>query len=181
MAIRPGTHKLGAENATLAVKTSRVGAAAKAGHDLIIDVTSWEGTLQLTEDPALSSVALDADATSLRVREGTGGVQALDDDDKANIHQTIDDEVLNRMPIAFRSTGVQASADGSRLSVTGDLELAGATDPIAFELVIADDGKLSGSATVKQTDWGMQPYSTLFGALKVADEVSVTVDAELPA
>ena len=50
-----------------------------------------------------------ADATSLRVREGTGGMQALGDDDKASIEQTIDDEVLKRQAIAFRSTAVQVS------------------------------------------------------------------------
>ena len=37
--------------------------------------------------------------------------------------------------------------------------------------------ELSGKAVVKQTDWGMEPYSALFGALKVADEVEVEVDA----
>jgi Flp pilus assembly protein TadB len=36
---------------------------------------------------------------------------------------------------------------------------------------------LRGAAVVKQTDWGMKPYSALFGALKVADEVEVAIDA----
>ena len=59
--------------------------------------------------------ALTADPTSLRVLEGTGGMQALDDGDKDNIRQTIDDEVLNRQPIEFRSTAVEPDGDrGSR-------------------------------------------------------------------
>ena len=32
---------------------------------------------------------------------------------------------------------------------------------------------------VKQTDWGIKPYTTLFGALKVADEVIISFDGEL--
>ena len=52
------------------------------------------------EDPADTSMELTADATSLRVVEGTGGMQALGDDDLANIHQTIDDEVLKRQDIS---------------------------------------------------------------------------------
>ena len=67
------------------------------------------------------------------------------------------------------------------LHVTGELELLGATHPLAFDLAAGPDGKLSGVAVVKQTDWGMKPYSALFGTLKVVDEVHVAIDAQLPA
>ena len=40
------------------------------------------------------SMELTADATSLRVVESTGGMQALDERDVASIHETIDQEVL---------------------------------------------------------------------------------------
>ena len=69
----------------------------------------------------------------------------------------------------------------TRWSVEGDLTLVGKTAPIAFDVAVGDDGTLSGSAVVKQTDWGIKPYSALFGALKVADEVEVAFDATLPA
>ncbi|HEX7301017.1 MAG TPA: YceI family protein [Solirubrobacteraceae bacterium] len=179
MAIQVGTHKLGPENGTLSVRTSRTGAAAKAGHDLLIHVTAWEATLEVGEDAAPTSMALDADATSLRVREGTGGMQSLDDDDKANIQKTIDDDVLKRRGIQFRSTGVEPAGDGT-IGVQGELTLGDKTGPVAFDLAVGDDGSLSGSAVVKQTDWGIKPYSALFGALKVADEVQVAIDAKLP-
>ncbi|HJX49318.1 MAG TPA: YceI family protein [Gaiellaceae bacterium] len=180
MSIQRGTHALGPESGTLTVRTKRTGAAAKAGHNLVIDVTAWRATLEIGEDPARSSVELDADSTSLRVREGSGGMQALGDDDKANIEQTIDDEVLKGQPIEFRSTAVAIAEDGSRISVQGTLTLGGKTGPIALELAIGADGALSGGAVVKQSDWGIEPYSTLFGTLKVVDEVEVSLDASLP-
>ena len=102
--IEPGTYRFGPSNATLSVQTRRGGAAAKAGHDLLLHVTAWEGTLTIGDDGAPAAAELAADATSLRVQKGTGGMKALDEDDKANIHQTIDDEVLQRRDIAFRST-----------------------------------------------------------------------------
>jgi hypothetical protein len=37
---------------------------------------------------------------------------------------------------------------------------------------------MTGSATVKQTEFGMKPYSALFGALKVADAVEIAIDAK---
>ena len=42
-----------------------------------------------------------------------------------------------------------------------------------------DDGAVSGRATVKQSDWGMKPYSALFGTLKVLDEVEVSLEGHL--
>ena len=103
-------------------------------------------------------------------------MQALGDDDKASIVETIDDEVLKRQAIVFRSTSVRAN--GGELSVEGDLTLVGETRPVAFELTLAR-GRLAGRATVKQSDWGISPYSTLFGTLKVVDEVEVAIDAAL--
>ena len=122
---------------------------------------------------------LTRDAASLRVHEGTGGMQALGDDDKASIEETIDDEVLKRQAIAFRSTSVEVAPDGRTIGVEGELTLVGETRPVAFELTV-DGGRLSGSAVVKQSDWGISPYSTLFGTLKVVDEVEVVLDAVLP-
>jgi polyisoprenoid-binding protein YceI len=166
-------YTLGPEDGILSVRTSRTGAVAKAGHDLLIHVTEWSATLD-TDAPSLT---LDADSTSLRVREGTGGMKPLDEDDLANIEQTIDDEVLLKRDIAFRSTSM--TANGDSLSVTGDLTLFGATAPLTFDLVLAD-GRVTGAAVVRQTEWGMKPYTALFGALKVADEVRVEIDARLP-
>jgi hypothetical protein len=173
VSISPGSYRLGPDNGTLTVRTGRTGAVAKAGHDLLLEVTAWSATLD-AGDPA--AMELTADATSLKVREGIGGMQALDDGDRANIEQTIDDEVLRREPITFLSTLVTATADG--LSVQGELTLLGTTRPVAFEVAVAD-GRVSAVAVVRQTDFGMKPYSALFGALKVADEVKVAIDAEL--
>jgi hypothetical protein len=177
VSLQPGTYRLGPPGSTLAVRTGRTGAAAKAGHDLLIVVTSWEATVALAGDAADTTIELSADATSLRVRVGVGGMQSLGDDDVANIHQTIDDEVLERRDIGFRSTGVTGDATG--LQVRGDLTLAGQTHPIDFPLRVDEDGTLSGRAVVTQTEWGMKPYSTLFGALKVADDVEIVLDGHV--
>jgi hypothetical protein len=159
----------GPENARLTVRTGRSGAAAKAGHDLLIEVTAWSGTIDPDADPA---VTLSADPRSLRVLEGTGGMQALDDEDRTGIEQTIDDEVLKGDAIEFRSTRF----DGLPGRVEGELELAGARHPIGFDLAPGENGGLTGTAVVRQSEWGMKPYTALFGTLKVADEVEVRVE-----
>jgi hypothetical protein len=178
VSIQAGSHRLGPEDGALRVKTGRHGAAAKAGHDLIIDVTSWEATLEVGEDSGPIGLKLVADPGSLRVRQGTGGMQSLSDEDKAAIQRTIDDEVLKGEAIEFRST-CGPFDDGGRLSAKGDLTMAGTSHPVEFELSVGPEGRISGAATVRQTEWGIKPYSALFGALKVADEVEVAVEADL--
>ena len=170
MDIPDGVFKLGPDTATLAVRTGRTGAAAKAGHNLLLHVTTWEATLTVAGGTA--SITLEADGSSLVVIEGTGGMQSLGDDDRASIKQTIDDEVLRCAPIAFRSTAASASASG--LAVEGELTIGTTPRPIAFTVMLVD-GSIAASATLRQTDFGIKPYSTLFGALKVVDEVEVSI------
>ena len=179
MPIPPGRYTLGPEDATLTVRTAKAGAASKAGHNLRIEVTSWRATLAVGDEPAQTEMALTADPRSLRVREGTGGMQKLGDEDKASIEQTIDEEVLEGSAIEFRSRRVAPGPDGA-LSVEGDLDLAGSSRTVAFDLTAGPDGRLTGRARIRQTDWGMKPYSTLFGTLKVVDEVEVEIDGTLP-
>jgi polyisoprenoid-binding protein YceI len=180
MPIPPGTYELGPADAQLMVHTRKAGAASKAGHDLLIDVGTWEATISAGEDPGSTSLELSVDSTSLRVREGKGGVVALGDDDKASIDHTIAEEILEGGEIRFHSTSVEPSADGGALEVKGELNLLGARRPLTFELNAGEGGRLAATAKLKQTDFGIKPYSALFGTLKVIDEVEVEVDGRLP-
>jgi polyisoprenoid-binding protein YceI len=168
------SQQYGPENATLRIRTGRTGGAAKAGHDLVIEVGSWQATLDREAQPALT---VTADSGSLRVLEGTGGIKSLTENDKADIKKTIAKEVLKGTPVEFRSTEVQ-DAPGGGLTVRGDLSIHGRQAPVAFDLAIGDDGRMTGSCTVTQTAFGMKPYSALFGALKVADNVQVEIDTK---
>jgi polyisoprenoid-binding protein YceI len=178
LSIAPGTHTLGPENARLLIRTSRTGGAAKAGHDLVIEVRSWQATVDAGSEAGDTQLQLNADSRSLHVLEGKGGIKPLGSKDMDSIRQTIDDDVLKGCVIAFHSTSVSPGAGGG-LQVAGELELFGKRGPISFDLQTAD-GKLSGRAIVKQTEFGIKPYSALFGALKVADEVTVEVDGTVP-
>jgi len=179
VSLETGTHRLGPANATLSVRTGRSGAAAKAGHDLLIDVTEWSATIVVRDEPAAATLELTANPSSLRVREGTGGMQALGEEDLDNIHQTIDDEVLRRRTISFRSRSAELAPGEGLIRAEGELELFGNSRPIAFNLRISADGAVAATAVVKQSEWGMKPYTALFGALKVADEVEVVLEGHL--
>jgi polyisoprenoid-binding protein YceI len=179
MALQPGTYTLGPDRGNLTVRTGKTGAAAKAGHNLLIEMTVWEATIELGEQLEQAEITLRVDTGSLRVLEGTGGMQGFGDSDKASAEQTIHDDVLKGVPVEFRSTEVWRNPGGTAISVRGELQLAGQRRPISFELAVDDEGRLTGNTTIAQTAWGMKPYSTLFGTLKVADEVQVAIDARL--
>jgi polyisoprenoid-binding protein YceI len=172
-----GTYRLGPEHGTLSVRTRRTGAAAKAGHNLHFHVTAWEAVLELADDPAASRAELSADGGSLRVVDGTGGLTTLTEIDKRGIEKTVDDEILRRRQVVFTATSVEPSSDGLRLQ--GQLTLMGAAVPHTIDLTFDGDGALRAETVIRQSDHGLKPYSTLFGALKVVDEVAIALEGRL--
>lgn len=80
-----------------------------------------------------------------------------------------------------RGTGGAGSAGSTgrgssirRIRVNGDLTMAGVTRPVSVHLsldVTADTLRAEGSFVVKQTDFGIKPYSTALGFVKVKNEV----------
>ncbi|TMR88332.1 YceI family protein [Nonomuraea basaltis] len=180
MSISAGSYTLGPESGRLQINTTRTGLGAKAGHDLTIEVTRWRGEAMVdTADPANSWVTVEVDAESLEVRKGTGGVKPLTSSDRAEIEKIVREKILHteRYPtIMFRSTRVDGTPESFR--VEGDLTIVDVTRPVTVEGSLAED-RVHGSAAIVQTRWGIRPYSALFGALKLGDEVEVRFDAGL--
>jgi polyisoprenoid-binding protein YceI len=175
MPIQEGTHKIGPENGTVTIKTGREGAAAKAGHDLTLEATSWEGTLELGDNP---SVKLTVDPSSIEVREGSGGAKALDEGDKADIKKSMQKDILGSSPISFESSDVKV--DNGSMNVSGNLSVAGSSDSISVPLSVGDDGTVRGSVKLSQKQFGIKQFKALMGALKVKDTVEVQIEAKLP-
>ena len=175
MAIAAGSHRLGPDNASLRVRTYREGMASRVGHDLVFEVTDWTATLTVG---AASTLELRADPRSLRVREALHGLKPLSGKDREEILRNVETKVLGGDEIAFRSRHV--AADGERLTIDGDLTLAGAARPVGAELVVGADGSTATTIPLTQSEWGIKPYRGLMGALKVRDEVEVVLEARLP-
>jgi polyisoprenoid-binding protein YceI len=178
MALSPGTHNLGPDSGTMEVHTYREGLGKKVGHDLIIEVEQWEATVEVAPDGAPSAVTLEADARSLQIREGLHGVKPLSDKDRSEIRKNIDEKILGGQPISFRSSSVEGGE--GRLTVQGELTIAGMTRPATFELDLAGDGRVSCTLPVIQSEFGIKPYRAFMGALKVRDDLEVVLDVRLP-
>jgi polyisoprenoid-binding protein YceI len=175
MSIQAGTHQIGPSNGSLKIKTGREGAAAKAGHDLVLEAKTWNGTVQIGDD---ASVTLTVDPSAIEVESGTGGAKALSDKDKKDIKKSMSEKILGSSQITFKSSEVQAS-NGS-MSVRGDLSVAGSSDSINVPLQVGDDGTVRGSIKLNQSQFGIKQFKALMGALKVADQVEIQIEAKLP-
>jgi polyisoprenoid-binding protein YceI len=180
MGLSTGTHRFGPDNASLQVRTYREGVAAKAGHDLIIDVTRWDATIEAAGEPAGWTIELNIDPRSLEVREGLRGIKPLTDKDRVEIRKNIDAKVLGSQPIRFRSSDLRLIDDGRRLTVEGELSMAGSARRLTVQLTVEGGGAVRGRVPLTQSDWGIKPYRGLMGALKVRDEVDIVIDANLP-
>jgi hypothetical protein len=174
-----GTFRLGPDSGRVVLKTGRVGLAARAGHDLTMEITRWSATVTVPavgNGAAAPELTAELDLSSLAVVEGTGGAKPLSDKDRRDILNQAG-KILGGAPAAFASTGVTPSGSGG--AIEGTLTLHGSSHPVRLQVEPAGPGRYRGTATVRQTDHGITPYSGLFGALKLKDEVGVEVEADL--
>jgi hypothetical protein len=174
-----GTHRLGAADGNLVVRTARAGLASRAGHDLVLAVGCWSAVLAI--EPGGGALSLAAGADALEVREAAGGARPVTEGDRRQIHRNIAEKVLDarRHPeIAFTSTSVEPDGEAA-LTVEGDLRVAGVTRPVRFGLKL-EAGTVRGTVAVDQSAFGIRPFTALMGTLRVADRVEIAVQARLP-
>ena len=195
MAANGGRHQLGPESGRLTLRTYRSGLAAQAGHDLTIDVTRWHADIDpparnfAADGPAVPNAgdnpaALDAtiDLTSLAIREGRGGLMPLTDRDRRDILGQARKQLdTGRYPEASYTATTFTPDAGGGGAIDGTLTLHGQSRPLRLQVARTGDGQYRASGTVVQTQFGIKPYSGMFGALKLRDDVEIEITVSLPA
>jgi polyisoprenoid-binding protein YceI len=181
MAIAAGRHQFGAENGRITLKTFRDGLVASAGHDLTIEAVRWSGELVVAPDQKPASLNVNVDLGALVVRAGTGGIKPLTDRDKREIAVTAR-KVLSadRYPEAtFAATSFEPGPDGGGGTIVGTLTLAGRSEPQQLQVSQLAPGQYRATTTIRQTSFGIKPYSAFLGSLKVSDAVELEVEVDL--
>jgi hypothetical protein len=181
VAASTGNYRLGPDTGRVVIKTTRAGLAARAGHDLTIEVTRWSARVEVPaeEDGGLAAakVSAELDLGSLEPREGTGGVKPLTDGDRREIKKTMSG-ILGRGTAGFTSSRIIPSGSSGG-AIEGTATLNGRTQPARLQVTAPGSGHYRGSATLTQTAFGLKPYTGFFGALKLTDEVTVEFDVDL--
>jgi polyisoprenoid-binding protein YceI len=181
VAATTGNFTLGPGAGRILLKTGRVGVAARAGHDLTIEVTKWSARAEVPAEDAggvtAATVSADLDLSSLAVREGAGGVKPLTDSDRADIKKTMTG-ILGDGTATFTSSRIiRTGATGG--AIEGSLTLNGRAQPVRLQVSEPAAGRYRGTATVLQSAFGLKPYTGFFGALKLKDEVVVEFEVDL--
>ncbi|WP_208301214.1 YceI family protein [Mycobacterium sp. DL440] len=171
---------LGPDSGELLLRTGVTGSASRMGHRLTIAMRSWHATVEWDgEEPAAVEVTVDLD--SLDVLRGEGGMTPLTGAEKVLIRSNALKTLrAKKFPQArFRSTSIERS--GSVVRLVGVLDLAGRSAEQTVEVEVVSDDSLTGAASVRHSDFGVKQYSMLMGAMKVADEVGVSLAVTRPA
>ncbi|OBG76996.1 MULTISPECIES: YceI family protein [unclassified Mycobacterium] len=170
---------IGPSDGELTLRTAVAGRAARMGHRLTIAMRRWRATVTWRGDePVAAELAVEVE--SFDVLRGDGGVKGLSGPEKvlvrANAMKSIE---ASRFPdIRFVAGAVEPTADGYRL--VGELTIHGRSHQHVIELRTEDLGdswRMSANTTVRQTDYGIKPYSLLMGSVQVADDVSIAFTA----
>lgn len=167
------------DSAVLQVRTGVAGRSARLGHRLTLRAGAWKAVATV-EDGVPTGLTVTVEAESLDVVSGEGGLTPLSAPERvvarSNAHKSL--KVAKFPTIDFRSTSIEPTADG--FSVRGELTICGTSAPCHFALTY-DDGDpapgLTAVVPVRQTDFGIKPFSLMMGTLQVADEVTVEAHA----
>ena len=166
-----GKSGLGHEHAVAGrVSAGRIalGATEDAGF-IEFDMTSFVADTKAARD-FISLEGEVGESTRQKVTENMCGADVLN----VQKYPTARFAIAQAVPVKKRRAD-----DPLRYELTGDFTLHGATQPIR---IVADaerleDGvRLVGKFSILQTDYGIEPYSTAFGAVGVADELTIWGD-----
>lgn len=171
---------LGPTEARCRIYTKKEGLLSAVAHDLELECQRFRIEL----DEAAGQVEATFEARSLKVVTALvdgHASSALSASDRQKIEQNILKDVLHadRHPqIHFRAS--QVVGEGDRRTLTGMLELHGQSRSLS--LVAERVGsKWQTRATLHQPDFGIVPYSAMFGALKIKPEVVVVLEVSAQA
>jgi polyisoprenoid-binding protein YceI len=140
----------------------------------------WRATVHWSEDGPVSA-ELTVDVDSLEVVRGDGGLTPLSGPEKILVRgNALRSLNARRFPrISFAAKTIEKTDDGYRL--TGTLTIHGKARTQVVDVRaddLGDSWRMSSETAIRQSDFGVRPYSQLLGSLKVADDVTVSFTAQ---
>lgn len=151
------------------------------GHDPVVDIRDFSGEVQFVPETfANGSLKFSVDPNSLAVSHD------VKEKDRLEIERTMREEVLETSKygeIVFTSNNISVNrlAEGRcRVRIIGDLTLHSVTQKnlwISAEATVSEDSlRAQGDFSLKQTDFGIKPFSAAGGTIKLKNELKFLFD-----
>jgi len=180
-------YRIDTERSQLRLLVYRSGPLARLGHDHVILAHGLAGWIAHPEKPGEASFYLQipvddfvVDDPQARAEAGPDFAEAVDDDAKAGTrHNMLSAATLDAVlhPLIEISGNAFAGAE-TDMHATVNVRVAGhdSTQVVPFRLRRSPGG-LTASAEfpLRQTDLGLTPFSVMMGALRVEDQMQVTL------
>jgi hypothetical protein len=155
---------------SLTIRVFKSGVFSAFAHDHEIKAPIEEGGIDSSANP---SVQLRLDSRKLRVLDPD-----ISADHRAEIQHTMEGtavlDVAHFPEISYRSTAITKTGD-AHWEVRGNLNLHG-KNQLVVVVVSLEGGHYRGSASFKQSHFGMNPIRIAGGTVKVKDEVKIEFD-----
>lgn len=163
----------------------RGGSLARLGHNHIIEFKDLRGEIYLADpvgrsrfDLAVSPVDAVVDPPRLRASQGSDFRSTVSKDARAGTRSNmLGHDVLDAAEfpwVTISSEGIRGPLHSAEVTVK--ITLKGVTRRLTVPVSITVNGSrlsATGHLDILQSEFGIQPYSVLGGALKVKDEVGV--------
>lgn len=172
------TYTIAASDSSFTVFVGKAGLLSGLAHDHLIAVKSFGGRVNVANDMTQSTLQFEADAKSFAVLD-----KEVSEKDRADITKAMHEEVIESAKhpkLTFNSVSITnvkpAGGNAQSFTLSGDLTLHGVTKRITVPVTVTitpQQLRAMGSYTLKQTDFGIKPYSAGLGAVKVKNEVTV--------
>src|SRR5580658_345226 len=164
------TQAIDVNRSSLKIRVFKSGAFSAFAHDHEIQAPIEEGKIDSSGSP---SVQLRVDSRKMRVLDLEISVEK-----RAEIQHTMEGnavlDVEHFPEISYRSTAIAKTGD-AHWEVRGNLNLHG-QNQLVVVVVSLDGGHYRGSASFKQSDFGISPIRIAGGTVKVKDEVKIEFD-----
>lgn len=168
----------------LLIHVGRAGPAARLGHDHAVASENLSGFIELGRDAAESraDVAfpvrdLVVDKAAYRERLGLDTRPTGDDiaGTYGNMLKVLEPDLYPWVAMSARPAAV--TDDGMELSVSVTLRGASAEFLVPVKLAVEQDQLTAyGSVVIHHSDFGVEPFSTMGGLLRVADELGIALE-----
>jgi polyisoprenoid-binding protein YceI len=177
----PATYRVEAGKSQFHVKVGRAGLFKAFGHDHLIAVERFTGSVEWSaESPEASRFNMEVDAASLKVVD-----DEVSEGDRAKIQGDMEAKALalpENPGIRFESSqvAVERVEGGSfHVKVTGTLSLRGVGKPfvIPLTLTVADDHLTAkGEVELPSDQWGVPQITAVGGSVRTKENLELTFD-----